>query len=286
MNLRQITIFIDLAETLSTTKTAKNLYLAQPAVSLAIKELEGEYNIKLFNNIKQRLSLTDAGVELLAYAKNIINSVELFDEKANNLLLRPRLRLASSLSVGENYLPDIVKKIGNQEIDLAINIMISSKIIEGVISGEFDLGIIESPCNDQMLTKIKLKNDKLIAVANPFFYSKKSIQINDLIKYPLLLRDEQSGTRAFLDSALASLDLKLKPFLSSSSNQGLISFALKSLGIAILAKSSVNDFINNGLVEIKIEGIELNREINLIYLKTKKLNDKELELVDFLKKSL
>ena len=85
MNLRQITIFIDLAETLSTTKTAKNLYLAQPAVSLAIKELEGEYNIKLFNNIKQRLSLTDAGVELLAYAKNIINSVELFDEKANNL---------------------------------------------------------------------------------------------------------------------------------------------------------------------------------------------------------
>ena len=72
MNIRQLSIFINVAKNLNVTKTAKEMYLAQPSVSQAIKELESEYNVKLFKRVKQRLILTEAGKDLVRYAKQIL----------------------------------------------------------------------------------------------------------------------------------------------------------------------------------------------------------------------
>ena len=182
MNLRQLNIFINVAKTLNITKTSKELYLAQPSVSLAIKELENEYNIKLFKRIKQRLILTEEGKVLLRYAKQIVSDINLFDDKANNLAKKPKLNLACSLSIGENYLANLIKNYKDKEdFSFHFNILISSKIINGILNGDYDLGIVESEVNDKSLIKIKLMEDKLKVIASRDF-SLNELDIYELAK--------------------------------------------------------------------------------------------------------
>ena len=77
MTIRHLRIFTEVCSCGSVTGAAKKLYLAQPSVSLAIRELEEHYGVKLFDRIARRLDLTEAGARLLTYATHIIS---LFDD--------------------------------------------------------------------------------------------------------------------------------------------------------------------------------------------------------------
>ena len=101
MNLRQLKIFVEVAKQNSITLAAKKLYLAQPSISLAINQIEQEYNILLFKRIKQRIFLTNDGEKLLKYAQSVLNELETFEEMANNISKKPSLKVACSLSIGE-----------------------------------------------------------------------------------------------------------------------------------------------------------------------------------------
>ena len=72
MTLRHFRIFVAVCKQGGITKAAESLYLAQPAVSLAVRELEEHYDVRLFDRIGRRLYLTEAGKEFLAYAERIL----------------------------------------------------------------------------------------------------------------------------------------------------------------------------------------------------------------------
>ena len=284
MNLRQLNIFINVAKTLNITKTSKELYLAQPSVSLAIKELENEYNIKLFKRIKQRLILTEEGKVLLRYAKQIVSDINLFDDKANNLAKKPKLNLACSLSIGENYLANLIKYYKDKEdFSFHFNILISSKIINGILNGDYDLGIVESEVNDKSLIKIKLMEDKLKVIASRDF-SLNELDIYELAKYNLILREELSGTRIYTNNIFNQHNLNIIPYAEASSNESALDFVKNGLGIGILPSSCCNKYIlNKSIKEIKLKDINLTRNIYLIYLNNKILSENEIKLINYFK---
>ncbi len=284
MNLRQLNIFINVAKTLNITKTSKELYLAQPSVSLAIKELENEYNIKLFKRIKQRLILTEEGKVLLRYAKQIVSDINLFDDKANNLAKKPKLNLACSLSIGENYLANLIKNYKDKEdFSFHFNILISSKIINGILNGDYDLGIVESEVNDKSLIKIKLMEDKLKVIASRDF-SLNELDIYELAKYNLILREELSGTRIYTNNIFDQYNLNVVPYVEASSNESALDFVKNGLGIGILPSSCCNKYIlNKSIKEIKLKDINLTRNIYLIYLNNKILSENEIKLINYFK---
>ncbi len=284
MNLRQLNIFINVAKTLNITKTSKELYLAQPSVSLAIKELENEYNIKLFKRIKQRLILTEEGKVLLRYAKQIVSDINLFDDKANNLAKKPKLNLACSLSIGENYLANLIKNYKDKEdFSFHFNILISSKIINGILNGDYDLGIVESEVNDKSLIKIKLMEDKLKVIASRDF-SLNELDIYELAKYNLILREELSGTRIYTNNIFNQHNLNIIPYVEASSNESALDFVKNGLGIGILPSSCCNKYIlNKSIKEIKLKDINLTRNIYLIYLNNKILSENEIKLINYFK---
>ena len=82
MTLRHLKIFTAVCAENSITKAAEKLHMAQPAVSVAIKELEDYYGVKLFDRISRRLYLTDIGRNFLDYA---IHIVSLFDDMENHI---------------------------------------------------------------------------------------------------------------------------------------------------------------------------------------------------------
>lgn len=284
MNIRQLTIFINVAKNLNITKTAKEMFLAQPSLTLAIKELEKEYNVKLFKRIKQRLVLTEAGKELLIYAKKIIDDITLFESKANNLSLKPKLNFAASLSVGEKYLAEFLAKYDSMfDFTWHFNILISSVIINRVLTGDYDFGIIESEVNSNSLEVVNLLKDKIILVAKEDYPIAGEINIEELIKYPLIVRDKLSGTRNFTDNLFNQNNLEYSPLCEAGTNTSLLNFVKNGLGIGILPSIIAEESIRkNEIKEIKIKSLDLERNIKLIYLKTKKLTKEENKLVEYI----
>ena len=111
MTLRHLKLFIAAADAGSITAAARQLYIAQPTVSIAVKELEEHYGICLFERISKRLRITEDGRRFLDYARHI---VRLFDEM-EQLFTDPErkgsLRLGASVTVGIHYVPEMVKKL-------------------------------------------------------------------------------------------------------------------------------------------------------------------------------
>lgn len=283
MNIRQLSIFINVAKNLNVTKTAKEMYLAQPSVSQAIKELESEYNVKLFKRVKQRLILTEAGKDLVRCAKQIINDVTLFEAKANNLSNKPKLNLACSLSMGENYLAELISNYeAKTNFSFHFNVIISSKIIAGILNGDFDLGIIEAEANNLNLVSLKLRDDKLVVIAGKNYAIQPTISLAELIKYPLILRDQFSGTRLFVDNLLQSRGLSYNPYCEASTNLSVIDFVSHNLGVGIVPDSVATNFLaSKELKKIKIVDADLTRAFNLIYLKSHVVTAEEQKLINY-----
>ncbi len=284
MNLRQLKIFIEVATNLNITKTAKKLFLAQPSVSLAIKELEEEYNILLFKRIKQKLILTDSGKELLAYAKKIIADVNLFEAKANKLAIKPNLNIASSLSIGDNVLASLIKNYPYySDFNWHINILISSKIIDGVINGDYDFGIIETEVNIKNIKMIKLFADDLIVVAKKDMLKVKELSLSELLNYPLIVRDLYSGTRLMTDNIFKSYGLMYNPYCETATNQSLLDFVKNGLGIGVVSYLASKKMLEADLIEqIDIKDISFSRNIYLIYLEDRLLTKEEEKCINYL----
>jgi DNA-binding transcriptional LysR family regulator len=76
MNIHQVHIFNIAAKTLSITKTAKKMRLSQPSVSIQIKDLEDSLNVKLFERINRKITLTDAGKVFYSYSEKLLNLID------------------------------------------------------------------------------------------------------------------------------------------------------------------------------------------------------------------
>lgn len=110
MTLRHLRIFKEVCELKSVTKAANKLYIAQPAVSVAIAELEKKYDVKLFQRIKNRMVITSAGKQLYERALTVLNNFDDFESTAYESGKTCGLKIGASLTIGTFLLPAMIKK--------------------------------------------------------------------------------------------------------------------------------------------------------------------------------
>ncbi len=103
ISIRQFKIFETVAQQLSYTRAAELLYLSQPAVSMQIKQLENEIEMPLFERMGKKLFLTEAGEELLVYARAIIQQLDELDDVFNELRGSNKGRLTIAVATTANY---------------------------------------------------------------------------------------------------------------------------------------------------------------------------------------
>ncbi len=109
MTLRHLKIFVTVFQQGSVTKASEKLFLAQPSVSLAIKELERHYNCKLFEKFGRRLKITPKGLEFYQYAQRIISNfmeMEFSVKKDTDSIIR----LGTGITIANLYLSEIIEK--------------------------------------------------------------------------------------------------------------------------------------------------------------------------------
>lgn len=282
VNLELYRVFYTVAKCGSLTKASEELYISQPAVSQAIKQLETQLDGKLFNRTHKGMELSDTG------GKQIFPIVEqalkLFDQAESKYLeLKDTatgvVRICASDTVATHFLLPYIKKYHEKypDVNLILQNGTSSETIELLKSNKGDIGFVNLPIDD---SEINLSNT-VMQLHDTFVASDKfaelfegEIDLTRLQDYPLLMLELSTATRQAIVSFAHSHGIHLHPEIELASLELMTALAKNGIGIACIPREFVKRELEEGsLKEIKTNptlparaiGLALPKNTNMVY---------------------
>jgi len=270
-------IFVAVCDCGSVTVAADNLSLAQPAVSLAIKELEANYGIKLFDRISRKLFITEDGKVFLKYARQIISLLDEMENEVKDWDSLGVLRIGSSITIGTCFLPQYINRFSPKfpKVKIYVTIDNSSVIEEKILSAQLDFALIEGLIHSDSVVSQSFLEDELVLICgahHPLSHTPE-ISLEELTKQTLILREKGSGTRELFDSTLLTQGINVIPAWESISTEAIISAVSSGIGVSILPYTLVKrDIDEQHLVRINITHTQFKRSLSIIHHKEKHLS--------------
>lgn len=200
MTFQQLKYFIETVNCGSISKAAESLYIAQPSLSNAMKDLEAEVGVELFTRTPKGITLTADGVEFLGYARQVVEQASLLEQRF--LSKKPSRRLCSistqHYAFAVNAFVNMVKKSGADEYEFTLRETRTYEIIEDVKTFRSELGILYmNPFNRKVIEKLLRENGLVfhplftakphifVSASNPLA-AKEYVTLQDLEDYPCL----------------------------------------------------------------------------------------------------
>lgn len=284
MTLRHMKIFVSVCREKSITLAAKKLYISQPAVSNAIKELETYYGTSLFDRISKKIYLTETGKTVYHYAIHINSLFEELETALKNSDSEGQLKIGSSITIGTHFMPDYIKKFSDcfPHIQTFVTIDSSDVIEKLILDNELDFALIEGMIHSKNIISTDFIKDELIIICdlnNPLL-QKTVVSVDELSSQPLLMREKNSGTRELAESILSLHNISLNPLWESSSTEAIVQGVSKGIGISILPLQLVKDYIDRKqIARLHVDNLIFNRQYHIIYHKNKFLTPAALEFM-------
>lgn len=270
----RLRVFNEVVKTLSFSQASKNLYLSQPAVSKHIKELEMKYEVKLFERQKNTIKITSAGQDLFFYAEKILN---LYHEAENHFLalqekLPKKVKIGASTTIAQYIVPpslaELKKSFPGTEFSLVNDN--STQIERKIEQHELSFALIEGSNHNPLLTYEKFLDDELVLVTATRNNLAASISLNDLLQFPLVIREEGSGTRSILENRLAKAGIRKKDLnidMILGSTESIKSYLYATPSYAFVSIFSVlEDLKHQQFQIIDIEDFEIKRPLYFVSL--------------------
>jgi DNA-binding transcriptional LysR family regulator len=273
MTLRELELFYYLSDNPHISQLSRDISLSQSAISLAIKSLEKKLGEPLFDRIGKKLILNERGrlfkSKTYKHFQALKDSEKLFKLEK----LSGTLNIASSKTLGNFIMPQLIFDflLQNKNITIQKDIKNSTQIIQLVLDGEIDMGIIETECFEPNIIKQKLANDKLIVVTSDKKLSKKTHYIDQLYSKKWLLREQGSGTRKLFLDSLGTMSKKLHIFMEFTEFEEAKTLLEKNQEtLTCISKFVVEkELKREELFEVKLKNIDLRRKLYIIYHKDK-----------------
>ena len=288
INANHLMIFNSVANNLSFSRAAEELYTSQSSVSTQIKRLEEYLDIGLFEQLGKKIVLTEAGMTLFLYSQKISS---LIDEGVHALeelkgCHKGRLLIGASTTPGVYLLPKILGKFKSMYpgIVLKLEIANSQRIVEMVNTNRLDIGIVgeEIICPPELHVEPWLKDELVLVVPDKHpWVHKASIHVSDLENEQFILRERGSSTRSIIENILANHGLKVGIALELNNTEAVKQAVSAGLGVSIVSGFSV--ISHSGIVCIPIEGLGFYRMFNIIYHKNKIFSPATKSFSTFLK---
>ena len=155
MTIRHLKIFLTVAETGKMSMAAEQLYITQPSVSQAIRELEDHYQVLLFERLSKKLYITEDGKKLYVTAKQLVTQFESLEESMRKENRREKIRIGGTVTLGSGLLSKVVRDLRGERPELDIySYMNNTQIIEQkLLSMELDVGIVEGRVKSRDLVR-------------------------------------------------------------------------------------------------------------------------------------
>ncbi len=273
MTLRHLSIFKTVCELESITAAADRLNISQPAVSIAVRELEAFYDTKLFERMNRQIYITETGKLLRHYADTILAQFDESLDVLRNDKTSLTCRIGVNVTCAETYLSMWVHKIKSEIDGVMLNIHVSNaKEIESkLMDNEIDFAIVDNIPGQIKFESRLLYSEKMCVVCSPDMYEDK-MTLADLQTKPLLLREKGSGTRNCVEAAFCRQGLTPVPYIESISTLSLIRMVKDGHGYAILPRKVIEEELNShALMETVITDGSFDRYYHLVYHKNKYL---------------
>lgn len=271
MILESLKVYITVVEQRNFSRAAELLHLSQPGVSLHIRKLEKEFDVKLMHRSPKWVKLTEAGELLYVRAKEMVNLYE--SAKLDIARLQDdvsgSLQIGASFTIGEYVLPRLFSSFARQYPEVAMEVFIenSSQVVEAIRDNHIDFGLIEEDIEAQDLTVTPFMKDELIIVAAEGYPLQTSViaDLEQLQDQVWILREMGSGTRSSSDRFLAQTGLRVNRSYVFNSSQGVKEAVFSGLGIAMLSRWVVKRELSAGMLkEITIPDIHIERNFSLV----------------------
>ena len=195
MELHQLRYFVAVADFQNFTRAAEHCLVAQPSLSQQIAKLEKSLGKQLFERGSRTITLTEAGECLYRRAASILASVEDASERIRILgESEGRVRIGAIPTVAPYLLPSVLRRFGRAHRKVQINVQedLTARLIKACVDGEFDVGILALPVEDDSLHVETLFQEELYVAlpANHKLTKKKRLTIEDVLKEPFVLLSE------------------------------------------------------------------------------------------------
>lgn len=274
MTLRHLKIFLAICDTGSTTAASEQLHVAQPTVSIALRELESHYGVPMFERYAKRLMVTQAGRELYQYAKHLIALYDETEDAMKSMCSAGTLRVGSSITIGTCFLPAYVHQFQTLCPQTTIQAIVeNTETIEHLIlENRIDIGLVEGRVRSSFIVVRPYCQDCLVMVCSPRhpFARHQSVRAEELESETLLLRERGSAVRETFETLMAARGVKVQPAWQSVSTQALVQAVRADLGVSVLPWHLVREEVEKGLLAaVPVQDVDFTRYFSIIYHKNK-----------------
>ncbi|MDF1763266.1 MAG: LysR family transcriptional regulator [Oleibacter sp.] len=272
--LRQLEVFLAVAQTGNLTRAATHLNMSQSAASSALKDLENQFDVLLFDRIGKRLQLNEQGRQLRPKAEALMAMASELEQSLQQHIHAGPLSVGATLSIG-NYLAvgmvaDYMLQHPNAPVTLDVEN--TEHIAEKVLNFELDVGLIEGEFHHPDLEIIPWRTDEMTVFCYPNhpLAQHASLSDDELTSVTWILREFGSGTRQAFDRAMHGLMPNMNIGLELQHTEAIKRAVMAGLGVGCLSLMTLEDELLRGdLVKLPTPSRDLKRQLYIILHKQK-----------------
>ena len=280
MNLHLLRIFSAVAEHRSFSRAAAALFISQPAVSKAVRQLEHQLDLPLIERSivgapgLKGVRLTESGQALFEHARGIfaLERAATEEVRARVGMKRGRLLVGASTTIAGYWLPPYAAEFARRfpAAQLHIRVGNTRMVSDAVIGCEIDLALVEGQVSDPRIAISHWRDDELQIVAHPHAARRRKHTREELSAQIWLLREPGSGTREVTDLMLRAERILPERTIEFGSNEGIARAVAAGLGIAMLPAQVVRELTHIGELRpltLRTASPALTRPLLLLQLK-------------------
>jgi DNA-binding transcriptional LysR family regulator len=294
MEFKQLQSFVTVVEQNSFTKAADILYISQPTISTHIRQLENELHTRLIVRTTKSIEITPKGQELYKYALDILELRERMIRSCSSEE-KKIIHLGASTIPSAYVLPELLPKFGACYPDtyFVIHQGDSQGVVDKLLDGVFDLGLIGMKAESEALEYIPFCQDHMVLITpvNEHFLALKKepvTPLEQLLKEPMILREKGSGSKKSADYFLESVGVSEKDLHITArvnDQEAIKNLVAGGLGISIISERAARNFlVEKRLLMFELPDCTATRNLYLIYRREYILPGCVQEFIQFLEK--
>jgi DNA-binding transcriptional LysR family regulator len=279
MDVRDLQVFLSVAEHLNYTRAAEEVHLSQPSVSVRMRQLEHDLGTKLFEQLGKKIILTEAGKLLVPSARRVIAAMTDARDAIDQLqgLERGSIRIGASTTPGMYLIPRTIAHFKRRypKIEVQLAVKDTRQIEEAVIRNEVDFGFVGGHLTGDEVDVLPWMTDRIILIA-PLGHrlgGKRFVKPQDLGNERFIFREQGSATRAVVAGHLRKYRIEVEDVMEMANPESVKKAVQNGLGIAFISAFAVEAELKvKTLVAVKLHDLEIRRELKIVHRKDKHLS--------------
>jgi len=275
--LRQLEIFLATAHYQNITRAAESLAMSQSAASGALRDIEQQFDVQLFDRVGKRLQVNEFGARMRVKAESVLAEAMALEAEFAKHNQVGQLKVGATLTIGNYLCVDLINRYmqDSEEAKITLEVANTETVISEILNFDIDLGLVEGEIHHSDLRIEPWREDQLVCFCSPKHPLARKTQLTDedLVSAKWILREPGSGTRQTFDRAMAGTIHRINIALELQHTEAIKRAVEKDLGISCLSQIALeNAFERQTLVPLPIPSRNFKRHLYFVIHKHKYLS--------------